>query len=451
MTLGEMTEGWRKAFRKPVPIVQELKFVLDMQTYLEALIPAGDKIELVTKPHQFIVRHEPNADGLVKSSVTCSRWSDTVETAPTHILQRLPSAPLSIKAGRPVFFHRESPSLADCNKRFKDFVDQLDEICVDYKLSGDVRDEWVETISWLQDLETSERRPFTGFWPLNPEQLSEYIEMSAPLVRLPLAPRPDGLLEPIPSALSCTARQAAELQVEIQDKFEYQGLFVRGNGEGHRQHYDARRGNLVVLDNRGQISNGASEDSFLGDWEQHVYVGYVKERISPKNATRKEKLNNEPDELSFYLCEPWAVDEDNEPLMPLWLYEATCGRLVSTAWDDVWHLPWKQVEALPLSVFEAVYKNDFTNTSSATRDKNFMGTGVEAVVRLDLQEGNTYSKGLIVNQPYGMLQYTCVTDPEEKNLGAFLPQEAFECINKQMELVALRKGMISANSSQNPC
>ena len=449
MTVNEMTEAWRQAFRSPVPNISELKFVLDMQSFLEPLLPQSNRIELVTKPHQFIIRYEAEAEGPVKSCVTCKRWSDTTETKPTHILLRLPQEPPFIKAGRPLFFHRDSPSAEACEKRWDEFVDQLDNIFENYLLSPDIREDWEETLDWLRALQSSERRPFEDFWPLSPSELADHVEECAPLLRLPLAPRPDGLQEPIPEDLSSAARQAALLRTELEDHFEAQGMFVSGAGEGHRQVYDARRGNLVVLDNRDQVANGAGEDEFLGDWEQYVFVGYVIERLYPKDATAKEKRSNDPEELLFKMCEPWAVDEvTREPVMPLWLHAMTSSTFVSTAWEDVWHLPWKPVEALPVHVYESVYAKDYTNTSPQIHEANFMGSGIPAVVNLHLQSANKNRKELVVKQPFAQLQYTCMVDKEEKTTGALFPREAFDCIEKQMELVALKKGLRGTDASQ---
>ena len=129
LTVSSLLEGVKKAFTKPVPNVEELPFVFDMQPYLDDLLPPAGDINNMSKPHQFRIRAEPNAVGEVKSNVACRRWHDSQESAPCHLLQRLPDSPPQLKAGRPVFFRHDSPSSTECDKRFDAFLSHLTQVC----------------------------------------------------------------------------------------------------------------------------------------------------------------------------------------------------------------------------------------------------------------------------------------------------------------------------------
>ena len=83
---------------------------------------------------------------------------------------------------------------------------------------------------------------------------------------------------------------------------------------------------------------------------------------------------------------------------------------MSTAWEDVKHLPWKEIQAIPVENWRACYQDAWTNTSHKTRDIDFMGTGVPAIVRFDLQDANKKCKTLVQVQPFGQLHYTCVLE-----------------------------------------
>ena len=122
--------------------------------------------------------------------------------------------------------------------------------------------------------------------------------------------------------------------------------------------YDARKGNLVVLDNTRDedVLDGeqpSAADDYLGDWERLVAVGYVRGRIYREGMTEaeKKKRSTEPESLELALCEPWVTHHSTgEAVCPLWLYKILQERegiTVSTAWEAVKHLPWKEIQATP--------------------------------------------------------------------------------------------------------
>eukprot|EP00873_Tetraselmis_striata_P014351 jgi/Tetstr1/434615/TSEL_023706.t1 len=63
------------------------------------------------------------------------------------------------------------------------------------------------------------------------------------------------------------------------------------------------------------------------------------------------------DMLTVAVYEPFHADAKGEPLMPLWLYAQTKGgkKPVDTSWEKLLALPWKLVEAVPLSYAKAIH------------------------------------------------------------------------------------------------
>ena len=108
-------------------------------------------------------------------------------------------------------------------------------------------------------------------------------------------------------------------------------------------------------------------------------------------------------------------------------------------------LPWKEVLALPLPVYESVYKHVYGNTSRHVWDDNFMGSNIPAMVRLDLQRANRNHRLLLQQQPYGQLHYTCMLeDGGERERGAILPLVAINRIDKTLRRVRLQKRLHAA-------
>jgi hypothetical protein len=451
-TVDELVAAIKAAFTKPVPNVYELEHVLDMQEYLKNCLPRGGDLKEITRPHQFCIRPEPNAEGPVKSHIVCKRWSDTPESAPCHLLQSLPENPPRVKAGRPIFNQGDGGCSFESAKRFAEFKNHVKDIQERRLFSDEYVAKWDETFRWLEDLQQLESSPFSGFWPLSPKDLLDHltdVERWSPS-QLGLAPRPEGLASPIPEAMVSIADEAARIQVEIEDHIDFQGVFLSGESAetdvGFRQVYDARKGNLVVLDNSRPDEGDDLPDEYLGDWERLVTVGYVRERIYPEGMTEaeKKKRSTEPESLELALCEPWVTHHSTgEAVCPLWLYKILQereGRTVKTSWEDVKHLPWKEVQAIPYATYQACYKSSWTNTGDKIRDPSFMGTDVPAIVRFDLQKANKNCKTLLQVQPYGQLHYTCVLeDKTERARGAKLPEEALARIAMSMRQVCLRK------------
>eukprot|EP00873_Tetraselmis_striata_P016757 jgi/Tetstr1/437021/TSEL_025781.t1 len=83
----------------------------------------------------------------------------------------------------------------------------------------------------------------------------------------------------------------------------------------------------------------------LGDWESRFVIGLVKSRETTE------------DTLTVAVYEPFHADAKGKPLMPLWLYAQTKGgkKPVDTSREKCMTLPWKLVEAVPLSYAKAIH------------------------------------------------------------------------------------------------
>ena len=91
---------------------------------------------------------------------------------------------------------------------------------------------------------------------------------------------------------------------------------------------------------------------------------------------------------------------------------------------------------MPLRIHEACYSDPFTNDGQRTFDDNFMGTGVKARVRFNLQKANRNYKTLLQIQPFGQLHYTCqLEDKDERSSRALLPEDALGWIKLYMKRV----------------
>ena len=426
----------------------ELEGVLDFQQFFEPLLPPSVNVSHMSIPHQFHIRQDLKAHGTVKSAVYCRLWSDTEESPACHLLQSLPTAAPVYKAGRQLFFGKDSQTTEECDKRYDAFEAHVNEVAEKFKFSVELKTEWAKTFEWLKRLQFSSSKPFEGFWPLDSGDVESHLR-NVQAEPLQLAPRPEGLQEPIPEDLLHTATQAAALSTEL-EQHDFQGLILSGNNAESDllilNRFDAKRGNFVILDASGGIEEGTPSEDLIGDWEREVCVGFVRERIYAPNVTpaQRRSTKTEPESLDIQLCEPWAVHHSTgKPVCPLWIYRQIAGakgKQVDTSWEAVKRLPWLEVQALPIPTFQAFYAKDFTNKSRLTRDFNFMNSGLAAVVRLDLQDANLRQKTAIQRHPFGTLHYTCQLDSKlERRQGVKLPEDALLRAEKSMKRARLMR------------
>ena len=196
------------------------------------------------------------------------------------------------------------------------------------------------------------------------------------------------------------------------------------------------------------MPDSVRSEELLGDWEREICAGFVSARIYPENSTPAQRRSPkfEPESLEILVCEPWAVDsKTKEPTCPLWVFRDMAAARgcppVDTSWETVKKLPWKEVTALPLATYHKFYEKDYTNKRmSSILDQDFMGSGLRAIVRLDLQKSNNNKPSLVQVQPYAQLHYTCEVESQlERRNGVKLPKEALDRVKLSMERAHLRK------------
>jgi hypothetical protein len=88
---------------------------------------------------------------------------------------------------------------------------------------------------------------------------------------------------------------------------------VRVNDNGPNDMWDARRGNVVIMDMSTALYSDEEAEDLLGEWERSYMVAYVRIRVdcTPAHPPYKHRL-------SLSVCEPWTVAPDGRPELPLW-------------------------------------------------------------------------------------------------------------------------------------
>eukprot|EP00873_Tetraselmis_striata_P038655 jgi/Tetstr1/458919/TSEL_000385.t1 len=202
------------------------------------------------------------------------------------------------------------------------------------------------------------------------------------------------------------ARVEAEVRAQVlQDDSAFRGVHA---GAKERLHdntspSDAKGSNLVVID----VSDVHEEDKCpetLGDWESRFVIGLVKSRETTE------------DTLTVAVYEPFHADAKGKPLMPLWLYAQTKGgkKPVDTSWEKCLTLPWKLVEAVPLSYAKAIHdasgSREVFNEDGTMVRKKWYGKSVQVV--------KTYAQtGWQISQPRNNCVHVMSTTPAQRKPG----------------------------------
>ena len=220
-------------------------------------------------------------------------------------------------------------------------------------------------------------------------------------------------------------------------------LRLAGSAREHNydnvQYYDAKRGNLVVLDTTSIDFTTEELVKLLGDWETEVNVGYV-------TKVQKNGETKQTEELEVSLCEPWAVDSSGKPVLPVWAalrVQEIMGDenlpldfqldgvpefvdISGTSWEEVKMLPWLPIHAVPMKTWDAFYG---CHLRSPLRDgdhtSNFMGIpGLGAVTNMGrLRKGH---KDIGHRFDYNHLLFTLQVEAGERDQGALIDAEALK-------------------------
>jgi hypothetical protein len=251
---------------------------------------------------------------------------------------------------------------------------------------------------------------------------------------------------------------------------------ARENDIGFLQVYDARRGNLVVLESH--VASGTPCTAFLGDWQHEKKVGYVRKRHDtfegdPSGTNGEVSMEHErerkrakrlasthanmwgPDfdhsgvELDVVLCEPWDVDPvKKRPSHPLWVsygLALTTGETPpDTSWARAKELPWLEIRAVPHHLYRDLYMPYESESNRRRRQmtENFMDLGVssETSLRGLSQIADSGGKLLVDRCNLRDLRHTLTLDTDESRVsGVVLPKEGLRHMEVTDEIRRLRR------------
>eukprot|EP00873_Tetraselmis_striata_P011655 jgi/Tetstr1/431919/TSEL_021408.t1 len=361
----------------------------------------------IMKPHKFeFTRDNAAASG---GSLRTALWSNTPLSEPVQILKSAPTGTPEIRAGRPLLYalcDKKKPDAVKVQRYLDDFKkvrSYITDLAVQWHFSPVERESWKNLLDDLDEMQTAPSAAFSGFWPQRKEEVDDFLRehgQTAPAeARHTMATNAD-----LNNAEA--ARVEAEVRAQVlQDDSAFRGVHA---GAKERLHdntspSDAKGSNLVVID----VSDVHEEDKCpetLGDWESRFVIGLVKSRETTE------------DTLTVAVYEPFHADAKGKPLMPLWLYAQTKGgkKPVDTSWENCLTLPWKLVEAVPLSYAKAIHdasgSREVFNEDGTMVRKKWYGKSVQVV--------KTYAQtGWQISQPRNNCVHVMSTTPAQRKPG----------------------------------
>eukprot|EP00873_Tetraselmis_striata_P011086 jgi/Tetstr1/431350/TSEL_021041.t1 len=393
-----------KAF-SPTPEIAELSFSLDFSEWLRPHFQ--DHIQDISKPHKFeFTRDDAAASG---GSLRTALWSNTPLSEPVQILKSAPTRTPGIRAGRPLLyalFDKKKPDAVKVQRYLDDFKkvrSYITDLAVQWHFSPVERESWKNLLDDLDEMQTAPSAAFSGFWPQRKEEVDDFLRehgQTAPAeARHAMATNAD-----LNNAEA--ARVEAEVRAQVlEDDSAFRGVHAGAKERLHNNTSpsDAKGSNLVVID----VSDVHEEDKCretLGDWESRFVIGLVKSRETTE------------DTLTVAVYEPFHADAKGKPLMPLWLYALTKGgkKPVDTSWEKCLTLPWKLVEAVPLSYAKAIHdasgSREVFNEDGTMVRKKWYGKSVQVV--------KTYAQtGWQISQPRNNCVHVMSTTPAQRKPG----------------------------------
>eukprot|EP00873_Tetraselmis_striata_P025391 jgi/Tetstr1/445655/TSEL_003460.t1 len=119
-------------------------------------------------------------------------------------------------------------------------------------------------------------------------------------------------------AATKTVKHANEADCEAGRPAGGQGVAIPvENEDTTRREFDARPGNLVVMDNITVNPDAYREEGLLGDWENRDLVAYVRYRYDVQDLDGLPEDHTEVDDLDVTMCEPWLSTPQGTPEIPL--------------------------------------------------------------------------------------------------------------------------------------
>eukprot|EP00873_Tetraselmis_striata_P028126 jgi/Tetstr1/448390/TSEL_035669.t1 len=400
-TKAQLLHELRQAFT-PTCNFMELEGVLDIKTWLGNCLPRQGQVLNTVTSNQFVIRQSEAVVGGVRSALYCSRWSDTAEHGPEFILRGVPDGTPAYLASHPLYHSKADPvkAFAEMEKEIWKAADRL-------HFSADERREWEEEFTSLRELETRDRTPFLAFWPESTTELDTWLGALLPGKDLdaddPMSAPPAGA-------------QAATTAVEHSNEADSEADRLEGgqavaipleNEDTTRREFDARPGNLVVMDNTADNPDAYREEGLLGDWENKYLVAYVRYRDDVQDLDGLPEDHTEVDELDVTMCEPWLSTPHGKPDIPLTFAIAAARQSRDPEPDSSW---------------EAAKKMKCMKGVSEIKDSRH--------------------KNLVVRRPLAKLRYTMQLQEEaNRECGASLPLDGIRHMEITYDLARLRAAL----------
>jgi hypothetical protein len=385
----ELLEVCRNAFT-PAPIFIEMTEVLDIKNWLS---PCFAQLQGMATPHQFSIRRCPGSP--TGTAVYTSKWSDTPEMPAVNVIHSLPTGEPDIVAGRPVFYSckdhdgKNAQTLLDASKA------QVEKIADMYEMDDSFRRTWEEQYKKLDIASTAPAQPYDGWWPHSKEEVIEHR-------------RTFGDLSESESFGDEQARIAARILQNESDAL-FRGVQPKTGALYENQ--TPKLHNFVLVDMSGNTLTPGQDLAILGNWEREYNVGRITDRDKPNPADAQDDPN-----FFLKLYEPYH-ETNGLPDIPLWAWAAkNPDQDVSTAWEDVLKLPWKEVTQMPLSTWEAFY-NEHKYAKGAVVD-DWKGTGLNVVTKFPKTDRGFKDGILRLETPYSTLAGVFQPSKEENSMYA---------------------------------
>eukprot|EP00873_Tetraselmis_striata_P008868 jgi/Tetstr1/429132/TSEL_019094.t1 len=329
-TKAQLLHELRQAFT-PTCNFMEHEEVLDMKTWLGNCLPRQGHVLNTVTSNQFVIRQSEAVVGGVRSALYCSRWSDTAERSPEFILCGVPDGTPAYLASRPLYHSKADPgkAFAEMEKEIWKAADRL-------HFSADERREREEEFASLQELETRGRTPFLAFWPESTTEMDTWLGALLPGTDLDADdPIAGGGRKRLQQRLNTRTRPIARQTVRRGGGQEI-AIPLENEDSTTRREFDARPGNLVVMDNIADNPDAYRKEALLGDWENKYLVAYVRNQYDVHDLDVLPEDHTEVDELDVAMCEPWLSTPQGTPDIPLTFAIAAARQSRKPDMDSSW-------------------------------------------------------------------------------------------------------------------
>eukprot|EP00873_Tetraselmis_striata_P001272 jgi/Tetstr1/421536/TSEL_012483.t1 len=398
-TKAQLLHELRQAFT-PTCNFMELEGVLDIKTWLGNCLPRQGQVLNTVTSNQFVIKQSEAVVGGVRSALYCSRWSDTAEHGPEFILRGVPDGTPAYLASRPLYHSKADPGKA--------FADMEKEIWKAADRYADLQEE-------------------LRFLTYNPITINTSTQRRK---------RRRG---------AQAATTAVEHSNEAEEGVQAVAIPLE-NEDTTRREFDARPGNLVVMDNTADNPDAYREEGLLGDWENKYLVAYVRYRYDVQDLDGLPEDHTEVDELDVTMCEPWLSTPHGKPDIPLTFAIAAARQSRNpepdSSWDAAKKMKWLPITTMPLSLFSLRFPNVRRTARQCQHD--FRGTKLTAVTSMKgVSEIKDFRhKNLVVRRPLAKLRYTMQLQEEaNRECGASLPLDGIRHMEITYELARLRAAL----------